>query len=58
MSSPLAPDEFAVLREVHEGEKWIGGKLSQLELHAEHTVEADVVLRILNLAATSELERD
>jgi len=51
MSSTLAPDDFVFRRVVSEGQ-------SKVYMHAEHIVgEADVVLRILNLAAASELER-
>lgn len=59
MFSTLAPDEYAYERVVHEEKprRLSGGGL-QVLAHHEHTVgEADVVLRILNLAAASELER-
>jgi hypothetical protein len=64
MFSTPAPDEYVFERVVHVGEKRLRSKAVEGEYdvyHAydhEHTVgEADVVLRILNLAAASELER-
>jgi hypothetical protein len=51
MSSALAPDEYTFQRVVHEEGK-------NFYNHQEQSLgEADVVLRILNLAAASELER-
>jgi predicted RNA-binding Zn ribbon-like protein len=58
MFSQPAPDEFTYKRVVHEGRKRISDTETQLEFHAEQAIsEADVVLRILNLTAASELNR-
>jgi hypothetical protein len=58
MLSKSAADEFAQLQVVDEGRKEISKTETQLSFHYEHTVgEADVVLRILNLAAASEFPR-
>jgi hypothetical protein len=58
MTSAFAPDEFAHLRVVHEGNRRISKGQTQLYFHDESTIgEGDVVLRVLNLAAASELVR-
>jgi len=58
MLSKSAPDEFAQLQVVDEGRKKLSKTETQVSFHYEHTVgEADIVLRILNLAATSEFGR-
>jgi hypothetical protein len=57
MSSAPAPDEFTFRRVVHEERKNTSDKMVEY-FHQEQSVgEADVVLRILNLAAASELDR-
>lgn len=58
MSSTLAPDEYALHRVVDQRKN--RGSEAQLLVgfcEEHHIGEADVVLRILNLAATSELDR-
>ncbi len=58
MSSALAPDEYTLERLVGEGRKKLSDGSTHEYFHHEQSVgEADVVLRILNLAANSELER-
>jgi hypothetical protein len=58
MTCPSAPNDFAYPRMVHEGKRRISKGQTQLYSHDERTVgESDVVLRILNLAAASELAR-
>ena len=50
--------EYVFQRVVHEENKRLGERELLLKYHLEHRVsEADVVLRILNLAAAAELER-
>ncbi len=57
MSSAPSPGEHTFRRVVHEERKNTSGKIIE-EFHQEQSVgEADVVLRILNLAAASELTR-
>jgi hypothetical protein len=57
MSSATKSDEYTFRRVVHEEGKGASGKIVR-EIHEEQSVsEADVVLRILNLAAASDLDR-
>jgi hypothetical protein len=58
MHSSLSADEFALHRVVDEGRKRLSRGEIQLSFHYEHSVsEADVVMRILNLAAATEFDR-
>jgi hypothetical protein len=58
MYSASVPAEFVLKREFNPSPMGISAKKLQNYYHDEHTVgEGDIVLRILNLAAASELER-